>query len=169
MPAVSTRIPMREQSAFVHHLYLPGVGPGQRYGFRVFGLWAPNQGKRANAHKLLLDPYGKAVTGDVNWGQPVYPYRFGHENRVSTSDTARNMPKSVVTNPYFDWANDREPWIPLHETVIYEMHVKGFTERHPAVPPTCSGTYAALSVPEVVEWLVAPASLPSSSCRCTST
>ena len=149
-----TRVPMREATAFIHHVYVPGVGPGQRYGFRVAGQWAPQTGKRANAHKLLLDPYGKAVTGDVNWGQPVYPYRFGDENRVSTSDSARFMPKSVVTNPYFDWGNDRGPNIPFHESIVYEMHVKGFTKLHPAVPPNLRGTYAGLAVPEVVDWLV---------------
>jgi glycogen operon protein len=149
-----TRVPMREVSAFVHHVSLPGIGPGQRYGFRAHGLWSPAQGKRANAHKLLLDPYGKAVTGTVNWGQPVYPYRFGHENRISTSDSARFMPKSVVANPYFDWGNDRPPNTPLHETVVYELHVKGFTQLHPAVPPNLRGTYLGLSTPEVVEWLL---------------
>ncbi len=149
-----TRIPMREETAFIHHVYVPGVGPGHRYGYRVNGQWAPQQGRRANAHKLLLDPYSKAVTGDINWGQPVYPYRFGDENRVSTSDDARFMPKSVVVNPYFDWGNDRAPNTPFHETVVYEMHVKGFTQRHPAVPPNLRGTYAGLAVPDVVDWLV---------------
>jgi glycogen operon protein len=149
-----TRLPMREQTAFIHHVYVPGVGPGQRYGFRVSGQWLPQQGRRANPHKLLLDPYGKAVTGDVNWGQPVYAYRFGDENRVSTSDSARFMPKSVIVNPYFDWANDRAPNIPLHESVVYELHVKGFTRTHPAVPPNLRGTYAGLAVPEVVDWLL---------------
>jgi glycogen operon protein len=152
--AHETRIPMREETAFIHHAYVPGVGPGQRYGYRVNGQWAPQQGRRANAHKLLLDPYSKAVTGGVNWGQPVYPYRFGDENRVSTSDDARFMPKSVVVNPYFDWGNDRAPNIPFHETVVYEMHVKGFTQQHPAVPPNLRGTYAGLAVPDVVDWLV---------------
>jgi isoamylase len=149
-----TRVPMREETAFVHHVYLPGVSPGQRYAFRVNGQWAPQQGRRANSHKLLLDPYGKAVTGSVNWGQPVYPYRFGDENRISTSDSARFMPKSVVTNPYFDWGSDRAPNIPWEDTVVYEMHVKGFTELHPAVPPNLRGKYAGLAVPEVVDWLL---------------
>jgi glycogen operon protein len=149
-----TRIPMREETASIHHVYVPGVGPGQRYGFRVDGVWAPQRGKRANAQKLLLDPYGKAVTGAVTWGQPVYPYRFGHENRASTSDSARLMPKSVVTNPYFDWGNDHPPQTPLSDSVIYEMHVKGLTRNHPAVPPNLRGTYAGLAVPEVVDWLL---------------
>ena len=130
--------------------------PGQRYGFRVHGQWAPANGKRSNRSKLLLDPYGKAVTGAVQWGQPVYPYRFGDENRASTSDSARFMPKTVVINPYFDWGNDRPPNIPWNETIVYEVHVKGFTQRHPAVPPNLRGTYAGLAVPEVVDWLVGP-------------
>ncbi len=150
-----TRLAMREQTALIHHVYVPGVGPGQRYGFRVFGPWVPATGKRANPSKLLLDPYGKAVNGRVAWGQSVYPYRFGDESRISTSDSARSMPKTVVVNPYFDWGNDRPPAIPWHETVLYELHVKGYTRRHPAVPPNLRGTYAGLAVPDVVDGLVA--------------
>jgi isoamylase len=149
-----TRIEMREQTAFIHHVYVPGVGPGQTYGFRVHGPWAPTNGKRCNASKLLLDPYGKAVTGSVQWGQSVYPYRFGDENRISTSDSARAMPKTVVINPYFDWGNDRPPAIPWNDTVVYEANVKGFTQQHPGVPPNLRGTYAGLAVPEVVDWLL---------------
>jgi glycogen operon protein len=120
----------------------------------VYGQWSPQQGARCNPQKLLLDPYGKAVTGEVGWGQPVYPYRFGDENRSSTSDSARFMPKSVVINPYFDWANDRPPGTPLHETLVYELHVKGFTQTHPSVPPNLRGTYAGLAFPDVVDWFV---------------
>ncbi|MGH8978128.1 MAG: glycogen debranching protein GlgX [Acidimicrobiia bacterium] len=149
-----TRVPLREETAFIHHVYLPGVGPGQRYGFRVHGQWAPHQGARSNPQKLLLDPYGKAITGAVGWGQPVYPYRFGDESRPSTSDSARFMPKSVVVNPYFDWGNDRSPGTPLHETLVYELHVKGFTQTHPSVPPNLRGTFAGLATPDVVDWFV---------------
>ena len=149
-----TRIPMREETAFIHHVFLPGIGPGQRYGFRVHGQWSPQQGLRSNHQKLLLDPYGKAVTGAVGWGQPVYPYRFGDESRPSTSDSARFMPKSVVVNPYFDWGNDRPPTTPLHETLLYEVHTKGFTQTHPSVPPNLRGTYAGLAFPDVVDWFV---------------
>jgi glycogen operon protein len=149
-----TRVPLREQTAFIHHAFVPGIGPGQRYGFRVHGQWSPQQGLRSNPQKLLLDPYGKSVTGEVGWGQPVYPYRFGDESRLSTSDSARFMPKSVVVNPYFDWANDRPPMTPLHETLVYEVHVKGFTQTHPSVPPNLRGTYAGLAFPDVVDWFV---------------
>jgi glycogen operon protein len=120
----------------------------------VYGPWAPANGKRCNPSKLLLDPYGKAVTGGVQWGQTVYPYRFGDENRLSTSDSARAMPKTVVVNPYFDWGNDRPPNIAWNDTVVYELHTKGFTQRHPGVPPNLRGTYAGLAVPEVVDWLL---------------
>ncbi len=149
-----TRLAMSEQTAFIHHIYVPGVGPGDEYGFRVRGPWAPAAGKRNNRSKLLLDPYGKAVRGAVRWGPSVYPYRFGDETRASTSDSARAMPKSVVANPYFDWGVDRRPSTPLHETVIYETHVKGLTQRHPSVPPNLRGTYAGLATPDVIEYLL---------------
>ena len=92
------------------------------------------------------------MTGNVTWGHQVYPYRLGDESRLSRSDSARYVPKSVVTNPYFDWANDRHPMTPMHETVIYELHVKGFTQLHPAVPPNLRGTYAGLAFPDVIDW-----------------
>ncbi|MBV8950643.1 MAG: glycogen debranching enzyme, partial [Actinobacteria bacterium] len=148
-----TRIELPEQTAFVHHGFLPGVSPGQRYAYRVYGSWTPNKGLRNNPAKLLLDPYGKAVDGQVRWDRSVYPYRFGDENRASTADDARYMPKNVVINPFFDWGNDRPPDTPWHRTLVYEMHVKGFTARHPDVPPELRGTYAGLVVPEVIDYL----------------
>jgi glycogen operon protein len=149
-----SRFDLPEVSAFIHHGYLPGVTPGQRYGVRVHGPWSPAHGQRCNPAKLLLDPYGKAVDGRVGYGRDaVYPYRMGDEARASTADSARQMPKTVVTNPYFDWGNDRPPATPWHETLVYELHVKGFTARHPAVPPELRGTYAGLATPEVVDHL----------------
>jgi glycogen operon protein len=146
-----TRHRLPEVTAYIHHGYLRGVGPGQRYGFRVHAPWAPAQGKRGNPAKLLLDPYGKAVDGAVRYTRgAVYPYRPGDDMRASTADSARAMPKSVVANPYFDWGNDRHPEIPWHETVVYELHVRGFTKLHPAVPEGLRGTYAGLAHPEVV-------------------
>jgi isoamylase len=147
------RFTLPESSAFIHHGYISGVGPGQRYTFRVHGPWTPAQGQRCNPNKVLLDPYGKAVDAGVRWGQAVYPYRFGDENRASTSDSARWMPRSVVINPFFDWGNDRPPGTSWQDTVVYELHVKGFTMRHPAVPPALRGTYAGLAVPDVVDYL----------------
>ncbi len=150
-----TRFDLPESSAFVHHGYLSGIVPGQRYGFRVHGPWAPALGLRSNPAKLLLDPYGKAVDGEVRYGRAaVFPYRMGDETRASTSDSARYMPRNVVSNPFFDWGNDRPPEIPWNETLVYELHVKGFTARHPAVPPELRGTYAGLATPEVVDYLV---------------
>jgi glycogen operon protein len=148
-----TRISLPEVNGFSWHGYLPGIGPGQRYGFRVHGPWDPKQGHRCNHNKLLLDPYSKAIVGQVNWNEAVFPYHFGDEGSRNDLDSARFMPKSVVTNPFFDWGTDRPPRIPWHETVIYEAHVKGMTARHPSLPPEVRGTYAGLSHPLIIEHL----------------
>jgi isoamylase len=149
-----TRITMPEVTAYCWHCYVPGVGPGQRYGYRVHGPYEPRAGHRCNPAKLLLDPYAKAVEGQVDWGEAVFPYRFGAPDSVNHSDSASHMPKAVVTNPWFDWANDRPPMSPYHEAVIYEMHVKGLTMRHPGVPEELRGTYAGIAHPTVVEYLL---------------
>jgi isoamylase len=140
-----TCLDLPETTGFIWHGYLPNIGPGQRYGFRVHGPWDPSRGERCNPSKLLLDPYGKAVEGDVKWNEAIFPYHFdqGDESK-NEIDSAPFMPKSVVANPYFNWGNDRYPRTPWHETVIYEVHVKGFTQRHPDIPETIRGTYAAL-------------------------
>jgi glycogen operon protein len=143
-----TRIDLPETTAFCWHGHLPNVVPGQRYGFRVHGPWAPEDGCRCNPAKLLLDPYAKAVEGEVRWNEALFPYRFGDlEGPPNEDDSAPFMPKCVVTNPFFDWGNDRPPRIPAHKSVIYEAHVKGFTWRHPEVPPELRGTYAGLAHP----------------------
>src|SRR5437588_3108256 len=127
-------IPLTEVTALCWHGYLPNVGPGQRYGFRVHGPWEPQAGHRCNPSKLLLDPYGKAVDGEVKWNEAIFPYHFQQgEDSKNEIDSGPFMPKSVVANPYFDWGNDRFPRTPWHETVIYELHVKGFTKRHPQI------------------------------------
>ena len=149
-----SRIRMPEVTAYCWHCYLPGVGPGQRYGFRVHGPYDPPAGHRCNPAKLLLDPYAKAVEGQVDWAEAVFPYRFGSPDSVNHADSGSHMPKCVVTNPWFDWANDRPPASPYHEAVIYEMHVKGLTMRHPGVPPELRGTYAGIAHPAVVDYLV---------------
>src|SRR5215469_8586588 len=147
------RVPVTEVDGFVWHCYLPGVGPGQRYGYRVHGPYDPAAGHRCNSAKLLLDPYAKAVDGGVIWGQPVFGYELGDPGEPNAADSAASMPKCVVTNPYFDWGNDHAPAIPYHRSVIYEAHVRGMTRLHPAVPAGQRGTYAGLAHPAVVESL----------------
>jgi isoamylase len=148
-----TRVGLQEIDGFVWHGYLPGVGPGQRYGYRVHGPYDPARGQRCNAAKLLLDPYGKAVDGDVRWNEALFGYRPGEPASVSSTDSAAFMPKNVVINPYFDWAGDRSPRRPYHETLIYEAHVRGLTLRHPDVPAQWQGSYLGLSSPAVIEHL----------------
>ncbi|MDQ1372802.1 MAG: isoamylase, partial [Actinomycetota bacterium] len=148
-----TRIDVPESTAYCWHAYVPNVGPGQRYGFRVHGPYAPDQGHRCNPNKLLLDPYGKAFEGQVEWDQAVFPYPFGDPDGRNDDDSARFMPKAVVTNPFFDWDNDRHPRTPFHETLIYETHVKGMTILHPDVPEDQRGTYAGLASPPIIEHL----------------
>ncbi len=148
-----TRYTLPDETAQIHHGYLLGVGPGQRYGFRVHGPWRPAEGLRCNPDKLLLDPYGKAVDGVVRWQRSVFSHQANDDLRMSRADSGAAMPKSVVISPFFDWGNDRPPGTPWYQTVIYELHVKGFTARHPAVPPELRGTYAGLATPAVVDHL----------------
>ncbi len=144
---------LTEVDAYVWHGYLPGVQPGQRYGFRVHGDYDPAQGVRCNPNKLLIDPYAKAIDGDVRWDSAMYGYVFGDEDRMSESDSAPFMPKCVVVNPWFDWGNDRLPDIPYHHSIIYEAHVKGLTMRHPELPEELRGTYAGIGHPVIVDYL----------------
>jgi glycogen operon protein len=148
-----TRVPLDERDYSCWHAHLPSVAPGQRYGYRVHGPWAPEHGARCNPNKLLLDPYAKAIEGQVDWDQSCFPYNFGDEGSRNDADSAPHMPKSVVHNPYFDWGNDRSPDVPLHESVIYEMHVKGFTKQHPEIPEAQRGTYAGLGHPAAIDYL----------------
>jgi glycogen operon protein len=148
------RVDLPEVDGFVWHAYLPDVAPGQRYGFRVHGPYEPELGHRCNPAKLLLDPYAKAVDGQIDGHQSLYSYDFGHPESLNTEDSAAHTMHSVVVNPYFDWGHDRPPRHEYHETVLYEAHVKGLTARHPDVPEEQRGTYAALAHPAVVEHLV---------------
>jgi isoamylase len=146
-------VPLREVDGFVWHGYLPGLGPGQRYGYRVHGPCNPAAGHRCNPAKLLLDPYAKAVDGPVRWDPAVFAYPFGHPDERNDADSAPFMPRSVVINPYFDWAHDRPPRTPYSETVIYEAHVRGLTRLHPALPEDDRGTYRGLAHPAVIDHL----------------
>jgi isoamylase len=152
----SLRIPLPEQTDMVWHGYLPGGRPGQLYGYRVSGPYAPEQGHRFNHHKLLLDPYGKQVQGAIRWSDSHFGYRVGHKQEDQSfdrRDDAAGMPKNRVIDSAFTWGTDKPPRIPWHETVIYELHVKGFTVCHPDVPAHLRGTYAGLATAPVIEYL----------------
>ncbi|GAA5080175.1 glycogen operon protein [Thermocatellispora tengchongensis] len=148
------RVELPEVDGFVWHGYLPGIMPGQRYGYRVHGPYDPARGHRCNPAKLLLDPYAKAVEGELRWHEAVFSYHFTDPGRLNTLDSAPYMPKNIVVNPFFDWGTDRPPRTPYHQTVIYEAHVRGLTMRHPAVPEEQRGTYAGLAHPAVIEHLL---------------
>ena len=149
-----TRVDLPERTAFCWHGYLRGVGPGQRYGFRVHGPWEPRQGHRCNPAKLLVDPYARAITGGIRWDPAVFPYPMGGDDlERDDRDSAPFMPKSIVIDDQFDWQGDRPLRRGLHETVVYEVHVKGFTQRHPGIPEHLRGTYAGLAYPSSIEYL----------------
>jgi len=148
-----TRLEVTEVDGFVWHCYLPGIGPGQRYAYRVTGPYDPRRGHRCNPAKLLLDPYGKAVDGSVRWDDALLGYRPGAPDQRSDTDSAPFMPRNVVINPYFDWTGDRQLRTPYHQTVIYEAHVRGLTMRHPQIPSELRGTYSGLASPPVIEHL----------------
>ncbi len=150
-----TRLDMPEQTALCWHGYVPNVRPGQRYGFRVHGPYDPRRGIRCNPAKLLLDPYARAIEGNVRWNRAIFPYSLGDPDLDLAADPADSgpfVPKSVVVNPWFLWDDDRRLRIPWHETIIYEVHVKGFTRCHPTIPPDLRGTYAALATPDAIEY-----------------
>lgn len=148
-----TRVDLDEVDAYVWHGYLPSVQPGQLYGYRVHGPYDPANGKRFNPSKLLLDPYAKAVAGQVEWGQAPFSYDFGDPDSYNEDDSAASTPKSVVINPFFEWGGDRLPKTPYAQTVIYEAHVKGLSIRHPDVPEELRGTYAGVAHPAIIDHL----------------
>lgn len=147
------RYDLTEVDGYTWHGYLPGVGPGQRYGYRVHGPWDPARGLRCNPAKLLLDPYAKAVEGGVKWNSAVFGHRRKTPSQRSERDSAPHTMRSVVVNPFFDWGDDRRPKTPYNESVIYETHVKGMTEKHPDVPAELRGTYAGLGHPAIIDYL----------------
>ncbi|MCP2258204.1 glycogen operon protein [Streptoalloteichus tenebrarius] len=146
------RVDLREVDGFVWHAYLPRVTPGQRYGYRVHGPFAPESGARCNPNKLLIDPYAKAITGDLRWNEALFGYLLGSGER-NDADSAPYLPKAVVVDPFFDWSNDHPPRRPYNESVIYEAHVRGMTMRHPDLPEELRGTYAGMGHPAVTEYL----------------
>jgi len=147
------RLEMGEVDAFVWHLYLPRVGPGQRYGYRVHGPHDAAAGHRCNPAKLLLDPYAKAIDGQIDGDESLFSYRFTENDAFNEDDSLGHTMLSVVINPYFDWSNDRPPRHEYHETVIYEAHVRGLTMTHPGVPEDIRGTYAAIGHPSIIQHL----------------
>ncbi|MDH3957986.1 MAG: glycogen debranching protein GlgX [Actinomycetota bacterium] len=148
-----TRVNVEESDAHVWHVYMPTVTPGQRYGYRVHGPYDPTWGQRCDPNKLLLDPYAKAIDGQIKNHPSLFSYEFGDEEQRNTADSAAHTMMAVVINPYFDWGHDRPPKHEYHESVIYEAHVKGMTEQHPEVPEEIRGTYAGMAHPAIIEHL----------------
>jgi isoamylase len=151
------RIPLTNRTDLIWHAYLPDVRPGQLYGYRMHGPYEPRAGHRFNGNKLLIDPYAKALTGDLEWDDAVYGYRIGdpaEDLSFDERDSGPCMPKGVVIDPAFTWGDDRKPDTPWNRTVIYEAHVRGLTMRHPAVPPEVRGTYTAIAFDAIVEHLL---------------
>lgn len=150
---VEQRITMPEVDGYVWHCYLPGVNPGTRYGYRVHGSNDPAAGLRCNPNKLLLDPYAKAISGQIDWDTSLYGYQLGEPDSPNDADSAAHMQWAVVINPFFDWAGDRSPKTAYSESFIYEAHVKGLTMTHPKVPEELRGSYAAIAHPAIIEHL----------------
>jgi len=149
------RIELTEVDAYVWHVYLADIQPGQRYGYRVHGPHDPESGNRCNPAKLLLDPYAKAIDGQIDGDQALFSYDFGKPDQFNAEDSLGHTMTSVVINPFFDWGFDRPPDLPYHESVIYEAHVKGLTMQHPDVPKELRGTYAGLAHPAIIDHLTA--------------
>ncbi|WP_374166589.1 glycogen debranching protein GlgX [Arcticibacter sp. MXS-1] len=155
-PVESIKIRLKERSHHIWHAYIPGLKPGQLYGYRVYGPYEPENGHRFNPNKLLIDPYAKAISGTIQWHNSLFGYIIGHEDAdlsFSDEDSAPYIPKSVVIDPHFDWEDDKLIRLPYHKSVIYETHVKGFTQLHPDIPENIRGTYAALAHPVTIQYL----------------
>ncbi len=148
-----TRIELTEVDGYVWHGYVPNLQPGQRYGYRVHGPYEPDKGQRCNPNKLLLDPYAKAIDGQISGDESLFSYNFGDVTSYNDSDSLGHTMLSVVINPYFDWGHDRPPRHEYHNSVIYEAHVKGLTMTHPDVPEEIRGTYAAIAHPAIIKHL----------------
>lgn len=154
--AKEERIRLKERTHDVWHVYIPGLKPGQKYGYRVHGTYEPENGHRFNPNKLLIDPYAKAIAGSVEWHDANFSYDVGSSEEdfsYSEVDNASYIPKAVVIDPSFEWGNDRSPNVPLHKSIIYEAHVKGFTMQQPEIPAEIRGSYAALAHPVTIAYL----------------
>ncbi len=150
------RLVLREQTDQVFHGYLPQARPGLLYGYRVYGPYDPKRGHRFNGNKLLLDPYARNIVGGIRWHDALFGYRIGHSQddlSFDRRDSAPYLPRCKVVETGFTWGDDRPPNVPWHETVIYELHVRGFTRQHPEVPPALRGTYAGLACAPVIDHL----------------
>lgn len=152
----SQRIKLTQYTDFVWHVSVPGLKAGQLYGYRVDGPFQPEQGLRFNSSKLLLDPYSKAISGTIDWDNSMFAYPMGEDDadlQRDDSDSAAGMPKSVVIDPTFDWGDDSKPSVRLADSIIYEVHVKGFTKTNPAVEEKIRGTYAGMASPAAIQYL----------------
>lgn len=152
----STRIRIKERTHQVWHVYIPDIGPGQLYGYRVYGAYEPTNGLRFNPHKLLIDPYAKAINGTLQWNDALFGYEVGNPDgdlSFSEIDSAPFIPKCVVIDTSFDWEGDTPLRIPMHKSIIYETHVKGFTATHPDIPEAIRGSYSALAHPASISYL----------------
>jgi isoamylase len=152
-----TRVRLPERTGYVWHVYLPGVRAGARYGYRAYGPYEPETGARFNPSKLLLDPYARAISGELELRGPVYGYRRGAPEgdlAYDDADSAAAMPRGVVVGDAYDWGDDRPPRTPWHRSIVYEVHVRGFTKRHPEIPPELRGTYAGFASKPALDHLV---------------
>lgn len=152
----SVIVDMTERTHQLYHVYVPGLKPGQLYGYRVHGPYDPANGNRFNPAKLLIDPYAKAIAGTIEWDDSLFGYEVGNPEedlKISNTDSAPFLPKCVVIDSSFDWEGDRPPKVPYHQSIIYETHVKGFTKLHPSIPEEIRGTYAGLAHPATIEYL----------------
>ena len=150
------RIEVKERTDFVWHCYLPEARPGLLYGYRIHGPYQPEEGHRFNPHKLVLDPYARNIVGGIRWSDALFGYTIGHKREdlsFDRRDSAPGMPKCKVIDQAFTWGGDKRPEVPWHEMVIYELHVRGFTMRHPDVPPAMRGTYAGIATAPVIDYL----------------
>jgi isoamylase len=152
--AETVKIKIKERTHHVWHVFLPDARPGQLYGYRVHGPYAPEEGHRYNPNKILIDPYAKAISGTIDWDDSLFGYKVGEEDlSFSDLDSAPFIPKSIVIDTGFDWENDRLPKVPYHKSVIYEAHVRGLTKLHPDIPEDIRGTYAGIAHPVSVAYL----------------